>query len=206
MSRSKLNEMAVIEGKAFYIDQLTGYKVFTSTALRARGRCCGCACRHCPFEHNRVPMDRRPQTIKRPALLHGSLATLKSPVDILFFSGGDESILAARALRQEHGGDDRQLLLVTTFDSISRLVADQELPVSQVVQQAKTMCSTLIGVPLDSDEPYAETLEEAFSLIASANVEFGRVLSADLHLPDVREWRISDFVSLGLQHCSKANF
>ncbi|XP_051549817.1 uncharacterized protein C1orf53 homolog isoform X2 [Myxocyprinus asiaticus] len=32
-----------------YIDPTTGYKVFTEFAHRKRGRCCGSACRHCPY-------------------------------------------------------------------------------------------------------------------------------------------------------------
>ncbi|XP_048038859.1 uncharacterized protein C1orf53 homolog [Megalobrama amblycephala] len=32
-----------------YIDPITGYNVFTEFAHRKRGRCCGSACRHCPY-------------------------------------------------------------------------------------------------------------------------------------------------------------
>jgi hypothetical protein len=34
---------------ATYIDPVSGYDCFTATALVARGRCCHCNCRHCPY-------------------------------------------------------------------------------------------------------------------------------------------------------------
>ncbi|KAK7888607.1 hypothetical protein WMY93_024167 [Mugilogobius chulae] len=35
--------------KQMYVDPGSGYKVFTEFAHHRRGRCCGSACRHCPF-------------------------------------------------------------------------------------------------------------------------------------------------------------
>jgi hypothetical protein len=37
-------------GQDGYLDPRTGYFVFTSAALRARGWCCGSGCRHCPYD------------------------------------------------------------------------------------------------------------------------------------------------------------
>jgi hypothetical protein len=34
-------------------------QVFTADTLRARGRCCGCGCRHCPYNHENVPLEQR---------------------------------------------------------------------------------------------------------------------------------------------------
>jgi len=45
---------AVARGEDLYIDPETGYHVFTELAHRKRGRCCGSACRHCPFDHINV--------------------------------------------------------------------------------------------------------------------------------------------------------
>ena len=36
-------------GEATYLDPATGYSVFTSAYLRARGTCCDSGCRHCPY-------------------------------------------------------------------------------------------------------------------------------------------------------------
>ncbi|XP_038571385.1 uncharacterized protein C1orf53 homolog isoform X1 [Micropterus salmoides] len=35
--------------KQMYVDPSSGYKVFTEYAHLQRGKCCGCACRHCPY-------------------------------------------------------------------------------------------------------------------------------------------------------------
>lgn len=52
---------AVARGEHTYVDPVTGYTVFTELAHRARGTCCGSACRHCPFDHVRVPPHLRPK-------------------------------------------------------------------------------------------------------------------------------------------------
>ncbi|XP_044056149.1 uncharacterized protein C1orf53 homolog isoform X2 [Siniperca chuatsi] len=35
--------------KQMYVDPFSGYKVFTEYAHLQRRKCCGCACRHCPY-------------------------------------------------------------------------------------------------------------------------------------------------------------
>ncbi|KAK7126952.1 hypothetical protein R3I94_018207 [Phoxinus phoxinus] len=45
----KLHLDACKNQKRTYIDPTTGYNVFTEFAHRKRGRCCGTACRHCPY-------------------------------------------------------------------------------------------------------------------------------------------------------------
>ncbi|XP_034555984.1 uncharacterized protein C1orf53 homolog [Notolabrus celidotus] len=35
--------------KQMYVDPSSGYKVFTEYAHLQRGKCCGSACRHCPY-------------------------------------------------------------------------------------------------------------------------------------------------------------
>lgn len=40
------------EGEHYYMED--GYMVFTEAYHAARGRCCGNACRHCPFDHENV--------------------------------------------------------------------------------------------------------------------------------------------------------
>lgn len=40
------------ENVHFYME--SGFMVFTETYHLARGRCCGNACRHCPFDHENV--------------------------------------------------------------------------------------------------------------------------------------------------------
>lgn len=50
-----LHEAACARGETTYRDPETGYTVFTATAHLKRGKCCGSACRHCPYGHEAVP-------------------------------------------------------------------------------------------------------------------------------------------------------
>ncbi|KAG5276249.1 hypothetical protein AALO_G00129720 [Alosa alosa] len=45
----RLHKKACEAEKRLYIDPSTGYKVFTAFAHLKRGKCCGSACRHCPY-------------------------------------------------------------------------------------------------------------------------------------------------------------
>jgi|MDSW01.1.fsa_nt_gb hypothetical protein len=45
----ELHDEAVAKGLHDYRDPLTGYRVTTTLGHRARGKCCNCGCRHCPF-------------------------------------------------------------------------------------------------------------------------------------------------------------
>lgn len=45
----RLHKEACEAEKRLYIDPSTGYKVFTAFAHLKRGKCCGSACRHCPY-------------------------------------------------------------------------------------------------------------------------------------------------------------
>lgn len=53
-----LHEAACARGEATYRDPATGYMVFTRLAHLKRGKCCGSACRHCPYDHEAVPKPR----------------------------------------------------------------------------------------------------------------------------------------------------
>ncbi|MEE4199971.1 DUF5522 domain-containing protein [Erythrobacter sp.] len=60
-----LHDAAVERGERHYIDPETGYVVFTELQHLDRGTCCGSACRHCPYEHENVPENRRKPQILR---------------------------------------------------------------------------------------------------------------------------------------------
>lgn len=49
-----LHNTACAQGETTYIDPATGYTVLTGFAHLKRGKCCGNACRHCPFDHVNV--------------------------------------------------------------------------------------------------------------------------------------------------------
>jgi len=56
-----VHDGAVQAGCSTYADPLTGYLVFTSPALAARGRCCGNGCRHCPYPQTEQRRAGRPE-------------------------------------------------------------------------------------------------------------------------------------------------
>ena len=66
---SDVHACAVELGDNFYEDPETKLMVMTELVHRSRGTCCGKACRHCPFMHDRVSMRARPNQISRPAWL-----------------------------------------------------------------------------------------------------------------------------------------
>ncbi|XP_054432418.1 uncharacterized protein C1orf53 homolog [Pteronotus mesoamericanus] len=45
----ELHAAACAAGQLSYVDPATGYLVLTRLAHAQRGRCCGSACRHCPY-------------------------------------------------------------------------------------------------------------------------------------------------------------
>jgi hypothetical protein len=44
-----LHDEAMRTGADGYADPKTGFFVQTAESLRARGSCCDCGCRHCPY-------------------------------------------------------------------------------------------------------------------------------------------------------------
>ena len=189
-----MHAAAVAAGLPTYVDPITGYKVMTSETLAKRGRCCGCGCRHCPYNHANVAMEKRANKISAPALLNGDFAQLNADdgVDVLFWSGGKDSFLAARALTREHGkgATKGRLLLLTTFDATNRTVAHQEVPIATIVKQASILGLPLLGVPLWPHIRYEERVGEALRLICEGgHIKVRRVCNGDLHLESVRAWR-----------------
>jgi ATP-binding cassette subfamily B (MDR/TAP) protein 1 len=180
-------------GRPYYADPATGYRVFTAATLTARGRCCGCACRHCPYSHANVPMEKRAARIKAPALLRGSFEavdTVAGGFDVLLWSGGKDSFLAARALCREHPSRRRRLVLLTTFEGTSRQVAHQEVPVDVICRQAECLGLPLVGCPLWPQAAYAQRVAEALQTIQShISAPLMRVCTGDLHLEHIAQWR-----------------
>uniref|UniRef100_A0A3Q1GCF4 Chromosome 1 open reading frame 53 n=1 Tax=Acanthochromis polyacanthus TaxID=80966 RepID=A0A3Q1GCF4_9TELE len=48
--------------KQMYVDPSSGFKVFTEYAHRQRGKCCGSACRHCPYGQVNVKDPEKKKT------------------------------------------------------------------------------------------------------------------------------------------------
>jgi hypothetical protein len=155
-----------------YIDRKTGYYVFTELSHRRRGKCCGQACRHCPFGHESVRETDRPALIKQPAWLcrNKSGASVGEDVDVLIWTGDVACWLALRRLATE-----RRVVLLSAFDVQSRNLLNTELSVQTLTEQAfafvyqrgrlnSTLTSALpmieglVGVPLHPGRSYSEQI------------------------------------------------
>ena len=135
-----------------------------------------------------MELDSRVAGAQQPSWLTGARPS-GDPVDVLFWSGGKDSLLAWRALVREGA---RPVVLLTTFDSASRIVAHQEVGVRQIVRQAEHLGLPLLGVPLHPGHPYVDRIREAVSLVPA----IGRFVFGDLHLRHIREWRDTAFRDL----------
>jgi diphthamide synthase (EF-2-diphthine--ammonia ligase) len=197
-----LHQQACDQGKTTYVDPETGYQVFTEIAHKNRGKCCGSGCRHCPYNHENVK-DKLGR-IKQPAFLYLAPAEEESPfacsnetkpVKVLFFSGGKDSFLTIRALARQQSTFG--LVLLTTFDAESRMIAHQEVSIEDVLKQAQHLKISLLGVPLHrgSGQTYVERITQALKALDKWNVT--TLVFGDLHLEHIKEWRLSALGPLG---------
>lgn len=208
----ELHQNACDKGELTYIDPATGYSVFTELSHKQRGKCCGSGCRHCPYRHENV--TDKASKIQQPAVLYRSskkdplpMFSMDSHQDIkvLFFSGGKDSFLTIRSLvRSYTDSAPFGLVLLTTFDASSRIIAHQEVSINEIVQQAKHLDITLVGVPLrrGSGESYMERVEKGLDVI-QANLptesNITTLVFGDLHLAHIKEWRDKILSRLGYQ-------
>ena len=161
--------------------------MFTELGLKERGRCCGSGCRHCPFAHENVPTEHRGELIQQASWLHPlDDETGERPIDLLFWSGGKDSLLTLRALQRD---SPNRPVLVTTFDAHRRRVAHQELELEAVIRQARHLELPLLGIPLHPGRDYHEAVEPALERVP----RLARLVFGDLHLEHIRGWREQAF-------------
>ena len=145
-----IHNAACVRGEKFYTDPTTGYLVMTKLNHLARGKCCGSGCRHCPYNH--VNVKDKASRIQNPALMHVPAAGFAKQVTVLMWSGGKDSFLALRAMLRPGGRLHRVgpsgVILLTTFDASTRVVAHQDVSARDVERQAKHLDVGLVGVPL----------------------------------------------------------
>lgn len=178
-----------------YEDPATGYSVMTELAHKARGKCCGSGCRHCPYNHENV--KDKAARIKQPAFLHKA-ADNKLPIKVLFFSGGKDSFLTIRALMKQK--EPSEVVLLTTFDAVSRVVAHQDIPIKDIERQARHLDLSHVGIPMHraSGFDYVERMRGAMKLIESTyNRTIDSLVFGDLHLEHIRSWRENRLGELG---------
>jgi len=224
MDIEDLHRQACENKSRFYIDPQTGYNVFTAYAHKQRGKCCGSACRHCPFGHENVSMDKF-KLARAPQLLRYSTfksdahsphdevkdgdggfdnafvpaAEIGKEVDVIFWSGGKDSFMAylvtKRALKGEKGDQARGIILLNTFSGQTGIVAHQEVNVTEIMTQAKTLKRDLLLVPLFSSVPYHESVQQGLKLV-QYKFAIKRLIFGDLHLETIRSWREDIFAKL----------
>mmetsp|Transcript_28540 Transcript_28540/g.67824 ORF Transcript_28540/g.67824 Transcript_28540/m.67824 type:complete len:635 (-) Transcript_28540:43-1947(-) len=200
-----LHKEACERGERFYLDPKTGYQVMTEVAHKKRGKCCGCGCRHCPYNHANVPSTERAARIQQPAWLHKTSIEAEE-VDILFWSGGKDSYLALRTLLKEKGEGRRGVVLMTTFDARTRIIAHQEVEIKTVVRQAETLGVSLVGAPLHPGRKYEEQLEQALRVAQKGlvGIPITRVCFGDLHLEHIRSWREQQLTPVVREVCGQS--
>ena len=190
----ELHEQACLEGKFQYKDPATGYTVISKLGHQKRGYCCGHRCRHCPYGHFNVKPGNRLNSLSNVTYLRveGPETTFEqSGVDILFWSGGKDSYLTY--LQHDR---KRKLVLCNTYEGESGMILHQGVHHHKVMDQAKKLKLDLVLAPLPSrntNEEYLAVVEQAVSLAAKeAKTEDVRCLFGDLHLSDIRNWRVKN--------------
>ena len=196
-----IHNAACLNGDKFYTDPNTGYLVFTKLNHLARGKCCGSGCRHCPYNHANV--RDKVSRIQNPALMHVPAAGFAKQVTVLMWSGGKDSFLALRAMLRPggrlHDVGTSGVILLTTFDASTRMVAHQDVSARDVERQAKHLDVGWVGVPLhrNAGAGYVARLRGALEVVRKAGCEITSLACGDLHLEHIRSWR-DDAVGKGL--------
>jgi diphthamide synthase (EF-2-diphthine--ammonia ligase) len=200
------HQKACAAGDLTYIDPETGYIVMTEIAHTRRGKCCGSGCRHCPYAHENV--KDKGSRIQQPAFLHKGESKLFSTkhhdkVKVLFDSGGKDSFLAIRALVRQYDEAPFGLVLLTTFDASSRIIAHQDIHVDNVIRQARHLDISLLGIPMHrgSEETYVDRIRRGLNVIQAKcgnSSEISTLVFGDLHLEHVKGWRDKELGKLGI--------
>lgn len=117
---------------------------------------------------------------------------------ILFWSGGKDSFLTYLSLTRS----PRDIVLLTTFDSDTGNVPEQNIHMLTVFDQAKALKRDLVAIP--NSEPgnagYLKAVQEGIEIALDKRKLDKQTVTlcfGDLHLTDIRDWRAQQFESLG---------
>lgn len=182
----ELHRTACEMGADTYKDPGTGYQVFTEYALLKKGDCCGNACRHCPYGHIKVNKPGHEPKVKKPVLL-GSIEGMCDGFDVLFWSGGKDSFLCLSHLLERN----TKVVLLTTFETETNRVPLQNIHIKEIVDQANHFNVPVCLVPLSAKADYLDAVSTGFQVIEEKiSSPVTRICFGDLHLHDLRDWRI----------------
>jgi len=183
----ELNRLACAKGLDTYKDPISGYQVLTSDALLKKGKCCGNSCRHCPFGHVNV---ENPGGVHQP-IVHPVLINWvpkDGELNVLFWSGGKDSFLTLMQLLEE----GKNVVLLTSFGALTNRVSIQDIDIKDIAKQADYFKVPLCLVPLYPNTDYKVRIEEALEVIRQkTGLPIKRLVFGDLHLQDIRKWRIN---------------
>jgi ATP-binding cassette subfamily B (MDR/TAP) protein 1 len=187
----ELHRIACEAERDTYIDPASGYQVLTSLALQKQGRCCGNSCRHCPYGHINVRgVKHSDLSIEHPVLMNW--IPKDDGIDVLFWSGGKDSFLTLMQLLEEK----KNVVLLTSFGAHTKRVSIQNIHIKNIALQADFFKVPLCLVPLFPNTDYKESIEKALQLIQSqTGAEIKRLVFGDLHLQDIRQWRVNTWSS-----------
>lgn len=186
-----LHNLAVSKGESTYIDPKTGYTVFTILAER-KGGCCGYKCRHCPYGHFNVKSENRCTKLPdRPTLLKANNKEASKPSTdvVLFWSGGKDSFLALCELKRN--SPHSTITLLTTFEPRGGKVPEQDVEMTDIFDQVKSLKLDLLAVPNTGD--YVGSILTGLALVNHPGGEKPVLVFGDLHIKEVREWRETAF-------------
>ena len=196
----ELHRIAMENGDVGYTDPASGFMAMTSETLRRRKRCCGNACRHCPYGHVNVRNPaRRANLIHDTVLLPLSGRRLAGKaVDVVFFSGGKDSYLATLRLLKEVGGESGAAVVLLTSFAENNMVGHQQVPFKEVVaEQARSLRLDILAVPLRTALTYEEQIEAALLMLQREHgARVRRLVFGDLHVQSILEWR-ENFLRFG---------
>ncbi len=129
-------------------------------------------------------------------------------IKVLFFSGGKDSYLTIRKLvkqrLQNNGMDNFHLILLTTYDFDTKVIAHQDVHIDIVCRQARHLEIPLLGIPLHrgSGEEYLSRIEKGLDAVRNAipDIQQLTLVFGDLHLDHIRQWREKELSNYSLEY------
>lgn len=116
-------------------------------------------------------------------------------MNILFWSGGKDAYLALHFFRESHPEADVKLL--TTYDESNYIVPHQNIPLSEIEEQADYLDLEMIFVGLPSNCPNKIYLERTENALKELEQPIDNLIFGDWYLEDIRQWREKVFSEMG---------
>jgi ATP-binding cassette subfamily B (MDR/TAP) protein 1 len=108
-------------------------------------------------------------------------------LEILFWSGGKDSFLTLMHLLE----DNRNVILLTSFGAHTSRVSIQDIHIKNIAKQSEFFNVPICLVPLYPNTDYKKSIEVALGMIEERTcVGIERLVFGDLHLQDIRQWRV----------------